>query len=80
MKNFLEKKTKKFPTTEELIERGFAPKNGKIDMLLIYPPSTVADRLGVEDMGEIGGDTIPLGIASLAAYLREKGFDLEKCN
>ena len=56
-----------------MIERGFAPKNGKIDVLFIYPPSTVSDRLGVEDMGEVGGDTIPLGIASLAAYLREKG-------
>ena len=74
MKSFIEKKTRKIPTTEDLIERGFSPKNGKIDMLLIYPPSTVADRLGVEDMGEIGGDTIPLGIASLAAYLREKNF------
>ena len=67
------KKNKKL-STDELIERGFAPKNGKVDILFIYPPSTVADRLGVEDMGEIGGDTIPLGIASLAAYLREKGF------
>ena len=74
MKSFIVKKTRKIPTTEDLIERGFSPKNGKIDMLLIYPPSTVADRLGVEDMGEIGGDTIPLGIASLAAYLREKNF------
>ena len=74
--NFLTKKNrlKKQPTTEELIERGFAPKNGKVDILFIYPPSTVADRLGVKDMGEIGGDTIPLGIASLAAYLREKDF------
>ena len=25
-------------------------------------------------MGDVGGDLIPLGIASLAAYLREKGF------
>ena len=25
-------------------------------------------------MGDVGGDLIPLGIASLAAYIREKGF------
>ena len=74
MINFFKNKKKAQPSTEELVERGFAPKNGKIDILFIYPPSTVADRLGVEDMGEIGGDTIPLGIASLAAYLREKNF------
>jgi radical SAM superfamily enzyme YgiQ (UPF0313 family) len=74
MGSFFKNKKNSQPTTEELVERGFAPKNGKIDILFIYPPSTVADRLGVEDMGEIGGDTIPLGIASLAAYLREKNF------
>ena len=58
----------------KLIERGFAPKNGKIDVLLINPPSSVAERYGKENMGEIGGDLIPLGMASLAAYVREKGF------
>ena len=63
----------KEPSTEELVERGFAPLNGKIDVLLIHPPSTIAERYGKDDMGDFGGDLIPLGIASLAAYLREKG-------
>ena len=74
--NFLSKKLKqnKELSTEELIERGFAPKNGKIDVLLIHPPSTIAERYGKEDMGEFGGDLIPLGIASLAGFLREKGY------
>ena len=72
---FLKKnKIKNGPSTEELIERGFAPKNGKIHVLLIHPPSTIAERYGREDMGDVGGDLIPLGIAILAAYLREKGF------
>ena len=74
--NLLPIKSKKNigPSTEELIERGFDPKNGKIDVLLIHPPSTIAERYGKDDMGEFGGDLIPLGIASLAGYLREKGF------
>ena len=74
--NFFSKKLKqnKGLSTQELIERGFAPKNGKIDVLLIHPPSTIADRYGKEDMGEFGGDLIPLGIASLAGFLREKGY------
>ena len=74
--NFFSKKLKKNKglSTEELIERGFAPKNGHIDVLLIHPPSTIAERYGKEDMGEFGGDLIPLGIASLAGFLREKGY------
>ena len=74
--NFFSKKLKqdKRVSTEELIERGFAPKNGNIDVLLIHPPSTIAERYGKEDMGEFGGDLIPLGIASLAGFLREKGY------
>ena len=74
--NLLPIKSKKNygPSTEELIERGFDPKNGKVDVLLIHPPSTIAERYGKDDMGEFGGDLIPLGIASLAGYLREKGF------
>ena len=74
--NFFSKKLNqdKRLSTEELIERGFAPKNGNIDVLLIHPPSTIAERYGKEDMGEFGGDLIPLGIASLAGFLREKGY------
>ena len=61
-------------TTEEFINRGFAPQNNKIDILFINPPDSTAERYGKEDMGEVGGDLIPLGMASLAAYVREQGF------
>ena len=71
---FLKKKSKDYPSTEVLIERGFAPQNGKIDVLLINPPSTISERYGRKDLGDVGGDMIPLGIACLAAYLRDKGF------
>ncbi len=75
LSNLFSKKNKlNIPTTAELIERGFAPQNGKIDILFIFPPTSVAERYGKEDMGDVGGDLIPLGIASLAAYLREKGY------
>ena len=75
LKNFyFKKKPKQLPSTAELIERGFAPQNGKIHVLLINPPSTISERYGRKDLGDIGGDMIPLGIACLAAYLREKGF------
>ena len=75
LKNFfLKNKSKDQPSTEELIERGFAPQKGKIHALLINPPSTISERYGRKDMGDVGGDLIPLGIACLAAYLREKGF------
>ena len=71
---FKKVQTKKQPTTEELINRGFAPKNNKIDILFINPPSSIAERYGKEDMGDVGGDLIPLGMASLAAYVREQGY------
>ncbi len=61
-------------STEDFINRGFAPINDKIDILFINPPSSISERYGKEDMGEVGGDLIPLGMASLAAYIREKGF------
>ena len=64
--------TKTIPTLEEFIERGFEPKNNKIDILFINPPSSISERYGKEDMGEVGGDLIPLGMASLAAYIRER--------
>ena len=71
---FEKDKFSKDPSRQELIERGFAPKNEKIDILFVFPPSDVAERYGREDMGNVGGDLIPLGIASLAAFVREKGF------
>ena len=73
-KFFSKKKLKAQSTTEELVERGFAPQNGKIHILLINPPSTISERYGRKDIGEVGGDMIPLGIACLAGYLREKGY------
>ena len=66
--------TKNQPTLQEFINRGFAPKDDKIDILFINPPSTISERYGKDDMGEVGGDLIPLGMASLAAHIREKGF------
>ena len=38
---FSKKKLKAQSTTEELVERGFAPQNGKIHILLINPPSKI---------------------------------------
>ena len=61
-------------STAQLIEKSFAPQNNKIDVLLINPPSSISERYGKENMGEVGGDLIPLGMASLAAYIREKGY------
>ena len=58
----------KGPSTEELVERGFAPQNGKIDILFIFPPTTSEGREAYHHR-----PMIPLGIASLAGYLREKG-------
>ena len=52
------------PNTEELVERGFAPKNVKIDVLLINPPSSISESYGKGDLGNVGGYLIPLGIAS----------------
>ena len=41
--------------------------------MFINPPSTLSERYGKKNLGEIGGDMIPLGIACLAGYLRAKG-------
>ena len=73
-KSIVQGAVKSEPTTEELIERGFVPQNNRIDILLINPPSSISERYGKENMDEIGGDLIPLGIASLAAHVREKGY------
>ena len=57
-----------------LIERGFSSQAGTADLLLIFPPTSVASRYGKENLGKLGGDLIPLGIASIAAFLRDKGY------
>lgn len=59
---------------KELIDRAFAPHQGRIDILFIFPPTTIAERYGKGSVGNSGGDLPPLGIAYIAAYLREHGF------
>jgi radical SAM superfamily enzyme YgiQ (UPF0313 family) len=65
---------KKTPLLEELIDRGFCPKNGMVDILLVFPPTTVAERYGKNWIGDSGGDLPPLGICYIASYLREQGY------
>lgn len=43
------------------------------DILFIFPPLTVDERYG-RNVGKVGGNLPPLGIAALAAFIREKGF------
>ena len=78
--NLLPIKSKKNigPSTEELIERGFDPKNGKIDVLLIHPPSTIAERYGKDDMGEFGGDLIPIFAGPNMVESKDLIFDVAK--
>lgn len=64
----------KEPSVQELIDRGFAPRGGVVDILFIFPPTTVSNRYGKKNLGKLGGDLPPLGMGSLAAFLREKGF------
>ena len=62
------------PPLEQLIDRAFSPdEKGMVDILLIFPPATVAERYGKESVGNSGGDLPPLGITYVASYLREKG-------
>ena len=69
--------TKRFisetPPTSELIARGFSPQSGQVDLLLIFPATSIARRYGRKSVGKLGGDLLPIGIASVAAYLRERG-------
>ncbi|MBI4057617.1 MAG: cobalamin B12-binding domain-containing protein [Elusimicrobia bacterium] len=65
---------KKTPAIQELIERAFCPAQGMTDILLIFPPTTVAERYGKNFIGDTGGDLPPLGISYIASYLREQGF------
>ena len=71
-------KHKKELTRDELIDRAFAPKDDSIDIMLLFPPTSLgvdyAHRYGKKDLGDLKGDLIPLGIASLAAYLKKYNF------
>jgi len=49
----------------------------RLDVMFIYPPVSVEERYSRKVGKSIGGDLPPLGIASLAAYLRENGFTVD---
>ena len=61
------------PSLLDLISRGFSPQSGQVDLLLIFPATSIATRYGKKNVGKLGGDLLPIGIASVAAYLRERG-------
>ena len=44
-----------------------------MNILLLQPPLSLSERYE-HSTGDIGGHLPPLGIASLAAYVREKGY------
>lgn len=46
--------------------------NSLTDVILIYPPISVNERYA-RNVGNVGGHQPPLGIASLASYIRERG-------
>ena len=66
------------PSRDQLINRGFAPKKDLIDIMFLFPPTSIgkdySHRYGKKDLGDLKGNLIPLGIASLAAYLRNFGY------
>ena len=68
-------KSKKQTSLDSLINRAFAPKNELIDIMFLFPPTTTgkdySHRYGKKDLGNIKGELLPLGIASLAGYLRK---------
>jgi radical SAM superfamily enzyme YgiQ (UPF0313 family) len=48
-----------------------------MDLMLIFPPLSVGERYGNKRLGRaIGGNLPPLGIASIAAFLRQSGFNV----
>ena len=73
-------KNKKEPSKKELIDRAFEPRKNIIDIMFLFPPTSMgvdyAHRYGKKDLGDLKGDLIPLGIASLASYLRKYGFGI----
>jgi anaerobic magnesium-protoporphyrin IX monomethyl ester cyclase len=48
-----------------------------LDLMLISPPLTVEERYAHGVGKRIGGDLPPLGIASLAAFVRERGYSVD---
>ncbi len=50
--------------------------NHNLDILLIYPALSVKKRYGNRPVGATGGHLPPLGILSVAAYLRERNYSV----
>lgn len=48
-----------------------------MDFLLISPPLTVDERYGRRNLGKVGGQLPPLGLAYIAAFLRERKFSVD---
>lgn len=48
-----------------------------LDVVFVYPPLSVQERYGNRNIGDVGGHVPPLGIMSLAAYIREKGYSAD---
>ena len=49
-----------------------------MDVMLVYPPISVEERYGSRKVGKkVGGHLPPLGIACLAAFVREKGYAVD---
>lgn len=47
-----------------------------LDVVLIYPALSVKERYGNREMGDVGGHLPPLGILSVAAYLRKNSYSV----
>ncbi len=47
-----------------------------MDLLFVYPPISVHERYA-SNVGNAGGNLAPIGIAQVAAFLREKGFTVD---
>ena len=50
-------KSEKKPSRDQLINRGFAPKNELIDIMFLFPPTSVgrdySHRYGKKDLGNL---------------------------